>query len=138
MATKRHRGRTRWPGRACGGRGASTKAPVAAGQSLGLKGELESLGHDLRIDLEALGAGVERTASLYVVQSQQALEALAQPITTSAATDLLTWVSYPKAGPLGMDLNRDVLAALLIERGAKPVRQIALDATWSALRFRPR
>jgi hypothetical protein len=36
---------------------------------------------------------------------------------------------------LGTDLNRDAVAAVLIELGARPVRQIALDATWSALRF---
>jgi len=28
-------------------------------------------------------------------------------------------------------------AALLTERGVQPVRQVAIDDTWSALRFRP-
>jgi hypothetical protein len=40
-------------------------------------------------------------------------------------------------GRLGTDLNRDVLAALLTERGVQPVRQVAIDETWPALRFRP-
>jgi hypothetical protein len=42
-----------------------------------------------------------------------------------------------KPGQLGTDLNRDSLAALLAEGGVQPVRQIAIDAVWSALRFRP-
>jgi len=51
--------------------------------------------------------------------------------------DGLAWVAYPKAGRLGTDINRDSLAARLSERGVRPVRQISIDATWSALRFRP-
>ena len=35
------------------------------------------------------------------------------------------------------DLNRDVLAELVKARGVQPVRQVALDDTWSALRLRP-
>jgi hypothetical protein len=50
----------------------------------------------------------------------------------------LTWVSYPKAGQLSTDINRDTLAALLAESSIQPVRQIAIDNVWSALRFRPR
>jgi hypothetical protein len=30
-----------------------------------------------------------------------------------------------------------MLAALVTERGVRPVRQVAIDETWSALRFRP-
>jgi hypothetical protein len=45
-------------------------------------------------------------------------------------------VAYPKAGQLGTDINRDTLAASLTDRGAQPVRQVALDDVWSALRFR--
>ncbi|MEV6740775.1 hypothetical protein AB0N14_29045 [Streptomyces sp. NPDC051104] len=45
--------------------------------------------------------------------------------------------AVPKGGKLGTDLNRDTLAAALYEGGVRPVRQIAIDDTWSALRFRP-
>src|SRR5580700_2276887 len=45
--------------------------------------------------------------------------------------------AYPKAGQLGTDLNRDRLAAALEGQGIRPVRQVALDDVWSALRFRP-
>ncbi|MGR6317567.1 hypothetical protein Q2K19_05090 [Micromonospora soli] len=54
-----------------------------------------------------------------------------------ARRDALAWVAYPKGGQLGTDLNRDRLAAALSQRGVQPVRQISVDATWSALRFRP-
>jgi hypothetical protein len=35
------------------------------------------------------------------------------------------------------DLNRDKLAARLKTKGVRPVRQIAVDDVWSALRLRP-
>ncbi len=59
------------------------------------------------------------------------------PAVEAALADELTWVAYPKAGKLGTDLNRDSLAAFMTSRGVRPVRQVALDDTWSALRFRP-
>jgi hypothetical protein len=56
----------------------------------------------------------------------------------AARDDRLTWVAYPKAGKLGTDLNRDALASLVMQDdGIRPVRQISIDDTWSALRFRP-
>lgn len=56
----------------------------------------------------------------------------------AAREDRLVWVVYPKAGKLGTDLNRDVLARLVMkDAGIRPVRQVSIDHTWSALRFRP-
>jgi hypothetical protein len=55
----------------------------------------------------------------------------------SAARDRLAWIAYPKARKLGTDLNRDILAHAMTALGADPVRQVSLDSTWSALRFRP-
>ncbi len=46
------------------------------------------------------------------------------------------WVAYPKAGQLGTDLNRDVLARALVAEGLEPVSQIAVDDVWSALRVK--
>ncbi len=46
------------------------------------------------------------------------------------------WVAYPKAGKLGTDLSRDVLARTLQAEGLEPVSQIAVDDTWSALRVK--
>lgn len=36
-----------------------------------------------------------------------------------------------------IDLNRDLLASLVCRHGPRPIRQIAIDDVWSALRFRP-
>lgn len=45
------------------------------------------------------------------------------------------WFAYPKGGR--SDLNRDSLWPIVAERtGMRPITQIALDDTWSALRFR--
>ena len=53
------------------------------------------------------------------------------------AKPAVLWIAYPKAGKLDTDLNRDVLWKLLDGNGIRPVRQIAIDDTWSAMRFRP-
>lgn len=56
----------------------------------------------------------------------------------SLQPDALAWVAYPK-GSSGVktDVNRDKLWDALKPTGWRPVRQIALDNVWSALRFRP-
>jgi hypothetical protein len=45
------------------------------------------------------------------------------------------WVAYPKANRT--DVNRDSLWPILAEHGMRPIGQVAIDDTWSALRFRP-
>ncbi len=49
----------------------------------------------------------------------------------------LVWLAYPKGSQLKTDVNRDRLWKALEGTGWRPVRQISLDATWSAMRFRP-
>ncbi|RXJ00432.1 DUF3052 domain-containing protein [Anaerobacillus alkaliphilus] len=53
--------------------------------------------------------------------------------------DGLLWLCYPKKSSKtikGSDCSRDTVATLLAEEGYEPVRQIAVDEDWSALRFR--
>jgi hypothetical protein len=76
------------------------------------------------------------SALLVFVTNEASLKKRGTMIVKATSSDRLTWVAYPKSGQLGTDLNRDVLAALLIDRGVQPVRQVALDSVWSALRFR--
>lgn len=71
------------------------------------------------------------------IQSRADLEQRAEPALAAARRDALAWIAYPKSGHLGADLNRDSLAELVTGKGVRPVRQIAVDAVWSALRFRP-
>jgi hypothetical protein len=64
--------------------------------------------------------------------------AAAGPAIEAARRDRPAWIAYPKAGQLGTDLNRDSLAQAVSDLGGlRPVRQVALNEVWSALRFRP-
>ncbi|GAA1547298.1 hypothetical protein GCM10009678_32370 [Actinomadura kijaniata] len=47
----------------------------------------------------------------------------------------LLWVSYPKDG--ASDITRDNLWPAFVPYGLRPVRQVSVDARWSAIRFRP-
>jgi hypothetical protein len=69
--------------------------------------------------------------------NQAELGEFRQEYLAPASRDALTWVAYPMAGQLGTDLNRDRLAELVRAHGVQPVRQVALDDVWSALRLRP-
>ena len=47
----------------------------------------------------------------------------------------VVWVLYPKANRA--DVNRDSLWRLIAPYGLRPITNVAVDETWSALRFRP-
>jgi hypothetical protein len=50
----------------------------------------------------------------------------------------LLWIAYPKGSSgIKTDIHRDHLAAALAPTGWHPVRLIALDETWSVMRFKP-
>lgn len=49
----------------------------------------------------------------------------------------ILWVSYPKVTVGGHDLSRQAVHNDLHTLGWKPVAQIAIDDTWSAIRARP-
>ena len=51
------------------------------------------------------------------------------------ARPAILWVAYPKANRV--DINRDTLWPIVGEYGLRPIGQVAVDETWSALRFRP-
>lgn len=54
--------------------------------------------------------------------------------------DGLLWLCYPKKSSKvykGSNCSREIVATLLAEEGFEPVRQVAIDEDWSALRFRP-
>lgn len=54
--------------------------------------------------------------------------------------DAVFWITYPKqSSKLKTDINRDSLAAMVQANTAyRPVSNVAVDDTWSALRFRHR
>jgi hypothetical protein len=81
-------------------------------------------------------AAADADAVVAFVVRQEDLGSAEQAV-AAAHADRLAWIGYPKGGQLGTDLNRDRLVAALAARGVQPVRQVSIDGTWSALRFRP-
>ncbi len=52
--------------------------------------------------------------------------------------DSVLWFAYPKGSSgIKTDINRDTLRVTAEDFGITAVTQIAIDDTWSALRFRP-
>ncbi|MEU1199847.1 hypothetical protein ABZ446_26980 [Streptomyces sp. NPDC005813] len=113
-----------------------SKLQIKPGQSVVVLGKPG----DVQLDVEGEGAQVAVSADAvlaFVTMAGDLDGADAGAALAAARRDALAWVAYPKGGRLGTDLNRDSLAALLAERGVRPVRQVSIDDTWSALRFRP-
>lgn len=61
-------------------------------------------------------------------------------ILSAATTTALVWLCYPKASHgIVTDLNRDIVRESVEGHTTwRCVTQVAIDATWSALRLRPR
>jgi hypothetical protein len=96
----------------------------------------EEIATELSAERGAVDPG-SADAVLVFAGSRDQLLAEAEPLVEAAHRDALAWLAYPKGGQLGTDLNRDSVAGLLSARGIRPVRQVAIDEIWSALRFRP-
>jgi hypothetical protein len=94
-------------------------------------------GPDLAGLWDAVADPADAGAVIAFARTRADLTGAATPAIEAARQDKLAWIAYPKAGQLGTDLNRDSLAAALTARGVQPVRQVALDDVWSALRCRP-
>lgn len=96
-------------------------------------------------DLARLGplpTGVNRAAApgeadaivLFAADQASLRSALASHGAEVARAKLI-WVAYPKGGR--SDMNRDSLWPIVAALGLRPIGQVAVDETWSALRFRP-
>jgi hypothetical protein len=82
---------------------------------------------------------VERVQfSLAFVTKQEQIDELAAQIAAKVDGDALVWFAYPKGSSkrYTCDFNRDTGWDELGAAGFEPVRQVAIDADWSALRFR--
>ncbi len=66
------------------------------------------------------------------------VEARAAQIAARAEGDAVVWFAYPKGSlkRYKCEFNRDTGWAALGGHGFEPVRQVAIDEDWSALRFR--
>ena len=96
----------------------------------GLEGIEILAGHDAAAD-----------AVLLFVNNLAEAQALAPGAVATVAPvkpEGILWIAYPKGGSgVKTDVNRDKLWPVVQESGWRPVRQIALDEGWSAMRFRP-
>jgi hypothetical protein len=87
------------------------------------------------------GAGLadgpaDATSAVLFAADAASLEFLLAEHSADLEHPTYVWFAYPKGGR--SDLNRDSLWPIVAERtGMRPITQIALDDTWSALRFRP-
>jgi hypothetical protein len=85
----------------------------------------------------AVAAGAVDFCHLFATNSTQLAELLPTAL-AACRYDGLFWVSYPKkSSKVESDLSRDVLWELPGETGLRPVTQISINQTWSALRYRP-
>jgi hypothetical protein len=73
---------------------------------------------------------------LIFVASRARLHEHLDQLQAAAATGKLAWIAYPKTGQLDTDLNRDIIRTIANQNGLDPVRQIAIDEVWSALRLK--
>lgn len=67
------------------------------------------------------------------------LQTLGRKASTLVTEDGLLWLCYPKKSSKlykGSDCSRETVTGMLSSEGYEPVRQIAIDDDWSALRFR--
>ncbi len=88
------------------------------------------IGFDTRI-----GADKYDFAHLFV-NNKDELDKYGKQVADSLKYDGILWISYPKGGTK-TDINRDQGWETVKNLSLRPVSQIAIDETWSALRFRP-
>jgi hypothetical protein len=115
----------------------AAKLQLKPGQSVAVIGDPRGARLELGTAHPAADGPDAADAVIAFAANAHELDGLREPVVAGARRDALTWVAYPKAGQLGTDLNRDSLASRLRDEGTRPVRQVALDEVWSALRFRP-
>lgn len=75
---------------------------------------------------------------LAFVITQAELDACSATLAKFAQGDAVVWLAYPKNSSrrYTCEFNRDSGWAVLGNAGFEPVRQVAIDDDWSALRFR--
>jgi hypothetical protein len=80
----------------------------------------------------------ELTFSLAFVMTQEWVNALAPAIARKTEGDAVIWFAYPKgtSKKYRSQINRDNGWNALGHEGFEPVRMVAIDEDWSAVRFR--
>ncbi|HBK44878.1 MAG TPA: hypothetical protein DDZ67_00275 [Xanthomonadaceae bacterium] len=86
----------------------------------------------------ALGNGERLDFAIAFVITQAQLDAASAALAAAAEGDAVLWLAYPKGTSrrYRCEFNRDGGWTVLGRAGFEPVRQVAIDQDWSALRFR--
>lgn len=76
--------------------------------------------------------------ALAFATQQKQVDDMSARLTKAAEGDAILWFAYPKGTSKNYrcDFNRDTGWGILGAAGWEPVRMVAIDADWSALRFR--
>ncbi len=78
----------------------------------------------------------DASVALLFADSEHSLRRLLESYADALPGLAYVWIAYPKGGRA--DINRDSLWPIVAEHtGMRPITQVSLDDTWSALRFRP-
>jgi hypothetical protein len=101
----------------------------------GIEAKLRPLPAGAAIESE----GGAHDAVIAFAKDQAELTRVAPQAIRAVKPDGLLWLCYPKgAAKVKTDLNRDVLWQIVEERHElEGVTLVAIDETWSAMRFRP-
>ncbi len=102
------------------------------------KGYAEQLTQELKdLNVSTRAAG-QAEAVLLFVNSLAEVERLAPKAIKVVKPAGMLWMAYAKGtSKVKTDVNRDKLWQAVEPIGWQPVRQIALDEVWSAMRFKP-
>jgi len=76
--------------------------------------------------------------SLAFVTTQKEVDTLGPQVAKKAKGDAVVWFAYPKGSSkkYKSQINRDNGWAVMGKAGFEPVRMVAIDEDWSAVRFR--
>lgn len=101
---------------------------------------------DAPVEAAALAAALEdrltltapADAALLFATRRDRVQQLLPELAAALTGDAVLWLCYPKGRSTRhtADFNRDTITDLLGAFGFEPVRQVTIDADWSALRFR--
>lgn len=84
-----------------------------------------------------VASGTHEFIQLFATRASQ-IKQSAPPLLKHATPGALFWVAYPKkTSGVESDLSRELVCEVIKPTGWRPVSIVAIDDTWSALRFRP-
>jgi hypothetical protein len=97
--------------------------------------ELKSL-KGVTVHRDAKGGDID--FSLAFVMTQKEVDTLGPQVAKKAKGDAVVWFAYPKGSSkkYKSQINRDSGWAVMGKAGFEPVRMVAIDEDWSAVRFR--